>query len=435
MRLIKKTLFAIFTICAISGHVVAAEDKLPNWQEDTLTGDWGGVRADLYKKGISLGFTHKSDFLATTSGGLKRGSAWLGHTEARLTLDLEKLLGWSGTTAYAVYHSDLGSKFNSHYVGAFTGVDNIEVGTNTALFYQAWVQKNFLDDHVSLLAGLYAIDTEFYVAETAGIFLQPPYGMANEFAQTGVNGPPIFPLGALAARLKLTSPDGRFYAQAALSDGVPGDPNNPRGTHIKLGGGDGTLSIVEFGYTPHEESLSIEQAEHGELTPAQLNVHEQAESFNKTAIGFWRYSAKFDAIDGSASRHHSQGAYIMAERTLFMEKDHPSQGLAGFVRFGVTSDDVNQEDWSGSIGLRYHGLIPGRDDDIAGLAFTVNHAGDRYRRANASERQETQFEATYRAQIAPYFAIQPTLQLISNPNMDPTIRNAWIVGSRFEVEF
>jgi len=400
---------------------MAAENELPNWQEETLTGNWEGVRTELYKKGIDLGFTHKSDFLADTSGGLKRGSAWLGHTEARLTLDLDKLWGWSGTTAYAIYHSNLGSKFNSHYAGAYMGVDNIEVSTNTALFYQAWLQKNFLDNHASLLAGLYAVDTEFYVAETSALFLQPPYGMANEFAQTGVNGPPIFPLGALAVRAKLISPDENFYVQAALTDGVSGDPNDPHGTHIKLSGY-GTLSIVEFGYTPRLVNSSSEKGQ------------EPIKTFNKTAIGFWRYTAKFDVVDGSLSRHHNQGAYVMAERTLFIENGHPSQGLAGFVRFGLASDEVNQEDWSVSVGLRYHGLITGRNDDIAGLALTVNHAGDLYRKTNASERQETNLEATYRAQITPYFAIQPSLQLITNPNMDPTIKNAWVIGTRFEVE-
>lgn len=92
-----------------------------------------------------------------------------------------------------------------------------EVATNTAQFYQAWVQKNFLDDHVSLLAGLYAIDSEFYGIETVDLFLQPPYGMANEIAQTGANGPPIFPLGALAVHTKLTSPARDLYLQAALT--------------------------------------------------------------------------------------------------------------------------------------------------------------------------------------------------------------------------
>jgi len=411
-------IFAVLVLCTMGSQALAAETALPNWQEDTLSGGWGDIRADLYKKGIDLGFTHKSDFLANTSGGLKRGAAWLGHTEARLTLDLDKLWSLSGATAYAVYHSDLGSKFNSRYVGAFAGVDNIEVGTNTAQFYQAWVQKNFLNDHVSALVGLYAVDTEFYVTEAAGMFLQPPYGVANEFAQSGVNGPPIFPLGALAARLKLVSPNEHFYMQAALSDGVPGDPNDPRGTHVKLGNGDGTLSIIELGYTPEEVRLSSDTTE----------------IFNKTAIGFWRYSTQFDAIDGSSSRHHNQGAYFFAERTMLIEDGYPSQGLAGFLRFGMASDDVNQVDWSGSVGLRYHGLVTGRDDDIAGFAVTVNHAGDRYRQAFSSQRHETNYEATYCVQIAPYFSVQPTVQLVTNPGMDPAIKNAWILGSRFEVE-
>jgi porin len=423
---IKSTvLFALLAICVISTQAVAEEDTLPNWQEETLTGAWGGLRANLYKKGIDLGFTHKSDFLANISGGLKRGSAWLGHTEARLTLDLDKLFGWNDATAFVLYHSDLGSKFNTHYVGSFAGVDNIEVGSNTAQFYQAWLQKNLLDDHVSLLAGLYAVDSEFYLTETSGLFIQPPYGVGTDFAQSGLNGPPVFPLGALAVRVKLTSPDENFYVQAALTDAVPGDPDRPRGTHIKFGNGDGSLSIVEFGYTPQEKN---------QQTDAD-SKQEPAEVFNKTAIGFWRYTAKFDAIDGSPSRHHNQGAYLIAERSLWMESHHPSQGLAGFVRVGIASESVNQSDWTSSVGLRYHGLISGRDDDIAGLAVTVSHAGDQYRRANVSEHDELSLEATYRAQITPYFAVQPTLQFIDNPNMDAAIKNAWVVGSRFEVEF
>ena len=420
---IKESIFTVLTACLMSGQVMAEESELPNWKELTLSGDWGGVRADLYKKGVDIGLTHKSDLMANTSGGLKRGSAWLGHTELRLTLDLDKLLAWNSTTAYVHYHSDLGSKFNTNYVGAYMGVDNIEVGTNTAQFYQAWINKNFLDDHVSALVGLYAIDSEFYVTQTSGLFLQPPYGMANDLAQAGVNGPPIFPTGALAVRLKLVSADENFYVQAALTDGVPGDPNNPHGTHIKLGNGDGTLSIIELGYTPHSKDTEVNKDQ------------EPAEIFNKTAIGFWRYTPQFDAIDGSGLRHNNQGAYVLAERTLFTESSYPSQGLAGFLRFGIARDEVNVADWTGSIGLRYHGIIDGRDDDVAGLAITVNHAGDSYRQANSSERQEIDVEATYRAQITPYFAVQPTLQFIDKPNMDSTIKNAWILGSRFEIEF
>ena len=85
--------------------------------------------------------------------------------------------------------------------------------------------------------------------------------------------------------------------------------------------------------------------------------------------------------------------------------------------------------------MRYHGLIAGRDDDIAGVAVTINHASDKYRALNTSESHETDVELTDQAKIKPWLALQPNLQYIINPNMDPTIKNAWVLGLRTEIEF
>jgi porin len=362
---------------------------------------------------MDIGLTHKSDVLANVSGGLKRGAAWLGHTEISANFDLEKLLGWSATNAFLLYESDLGSKFNTNYIGAMVGVDNIEVATNTGLFYHAWVQKNFFADNLSVLFGLYPIDSEFYVTESSGLFLQPPYGMANELAVTGQNGPPIFPLGALALRLKTYSSSKSFYVQAAITDGVPGDPNDPRGTHIKLEDDDGSLSIIELGYQPKSDG--------------------NEENFDKTAIGFWRYSNTFDDINGLGGRSKSQGAYVLSEQTFWHETGSKTQGLTVFVRFGVASEEVSAIDWSGSLGMNCRGLINGRDDDEAGIAVTVTHAGDDFRSTGDFKHQETGLELTYRAQIKPWLAIQPTLQGVFNTGLDPTIDDAWIVGTRVEL--
>lgn len=404
----------VMTIGCI-GSVAAEENKGPDWNTETLTGDWGGVRSNLYRNGVELGFTHKSDVLTNLSGGLKRGSAWMGNTEARAKMNLEILLGWEATSAYVQYHSQLGSKFNRDYVDSFVIVDNIEAN-NTAQFFQAWIQKGFYEDSLSMLFGLYAIDSEFYVNDTSGVFTQTPYGMANDLGQSGTNAPPIFPTGALGMRVKYTAPGKSFYAQYALTDGVPGNPNNWRGTHIQLNKGDGTLSILEVGLTP------------------QSAQSEESEYFNKTAIGYWRYSAKFSDLDPLSSiLHPSQGAYFLAERTLMNEKDHPDQGLAGFVRYGVASKDIHQSDWTGSLGLRYHGLIDGRDDDISAIGVTVSHASPTYQRLNSSLSSETSVEATYRIQVEPWLAVQPTVQYVLHPNMNPIRQNVWIMGARVEV--
>jgi porin len=416
-EMVKQYIFALVMVIGCIGSVAAKEEKSPDWNGEALTGDWGGVRSNLYDEGIELGFTHKSDVLSNLSGGIKRGTAWMGNTEARVKMDLEKLLGWEFTTAYVQYHSQLGSKFNRDYVDSFVIVDNIEAN-NTAQFFQAWIQKGFYDESLSVLFGLYAIDSEFYVNDTSAVFTQTPYGMANDLGQSGMNAPPIFPVGALALRLKYTSQDKGFYAQYALTDGVPGDPNNPRGTHIQLNKGDGTLSIVELGLTP------------------QPDQSEEGEYFNKTAIGYWRYSARFSDLDPlNPILHPSQGAYFLAERTLMNEKDHPEQGLAGFVRYGVASKDIHQSDWTGSIGLRYHGLIAGRDDDIAAIGVTISHASPTFQRLNNSLSSETSTEATYRIQVNPWLAVQPTVQYVLHPNMNPARQNVWIAGARVEINF
>jgi len=173
------------------------------------------------------------------------------------------------------------------------------------------------------------------------------------------------------------------------------------------------------------------------VVPHETKVHEESETFNKTAIGFWRYSTQFDdPIDVGVSRP-SEGVYVLAERTLHVEKDHPSQGLSGFVRLGTASKDLHQADWTGSTGLRYHGLCDGRDDDIAGIAITYNHASDKFKLLNVgvATSNQTQVEATYRAQIKPWFALQPTLQYILHPNMVTTLPNVWIIGARAEISF
>lgn len=398
------------TACSIA---VCAADACTDWKEASLTGDWGGARSSLCDKGITVELTHKSDLLSNTSGGVAQGSAWLMNSEAAVSMDLGKLAGLEGTTAFIQYHMQHGDPSINYYTGSFAGVSNIETGVSTGQFFNAWLQKSFAGDSVSVLAGLYSIDSEFYVTDSSGLFLQPPYGMGTEIAQTGRNGPPIFPMGALGVRVKYSAAD--FYLQGALTDGVPGDPDNSYGTHIKLGKEDGTLAVAEFGYAP--------QGGEGEIS--------------KTAIGLWSYTATASDLSetdaqGKLLNRADQGAYILAERRLMAEHGNPGQGLSGFVRIGVVNKDVYQADWSTSLGLNYLGLFDGRDDDAVGIALTNSHASSKYQQLNASDSSETVVELTYRAQVQPWLAVQPSMQYIHNPNMDPALTDAWVAGVRVE---
>ena len=407
---------AAFLAVLLPATQARASDDCANWRTDTLSGDWSGLRGNWCENGIAVALTHKSDLLSNLSGGIDKGSVWLMNSEAAIDVDLDKLAGWTGTRALLQFHAQHGDDSINQYTGSYAGVSNIETGTSTGQFYQAWLQKNSADDALSLLGGLYAVDSEFYVTESSGLFLQPPYGMSTELAQTGRNGPPIFPTGALGMRLRYSM--GNLYLQGALTDGVPGDPDNAHGTHIRLNSGDGTFAIAELAYLPQSGAGTI----------------------SKTAIGLWRYSARADDLtetdaQGDPIQRTDRGAYFLAERTLFAESGDPEQGLSGFLRFGVANRDIHQSDWSGSAGLNYRGLFEGRDDDSAGVALSTSHAGTKYRQLNASDARETVIEFTYRAQLQPWLAVQPDLQYVRDPNMDPALEDAWVAGMRVEVAF
>ena len=381
----------------------------PDWNADTLTGDWGGVRTNLSERGVILEVVLKADVLSNLSGGVKRGTKYMDNWDFKLKADADKLWGWDNTTAFLQIISNHGGKLNGTHVGSFMGVDNIEVSANTTQLFHAWLERSFFDEKFSVLAGLYPVDSQFYVTDATGVFLHPTGGMAAEVAQTGANGPSIFPTSSFGLRATW-QPTAKYYFQAALVDGVPGNPNKPHGTHVRFDRGDGTLAIMETGIRPAEE-------------------------ISKYAVGYWRYTPRFDDlvdIDGLGNpvRRLNRGAYFLAEQTVFREKDNSSQGLTLFFRYGVANGDVNTLDYSSSLGLRYKGLLPGRDEDEFGILLSRGHAGAKFRQAAAIPlaTNETALEITYRAKITPWLAIQPTRARIGDPGHGPALADAWIGG-------
>ncbi len=86
-------------------------------------------------------------------------------------------------------------------------------------------------------------------------------------------------------------------------------------------------------------------------------------------------------------------------------------------------------------------MIPGRNNDFTGLAVAHARNGDSFMSYSKDsegidvERAETAIELTYRTSLYPWLTIQPDIQYVINPGMDPGIDNALIAGIRLEVSF
>jgi porin len=395
----------------------AVADGDTGQKNGVLTGDWDGRRTSLANKGIDIDVIYKFDAISNTSGGAKTGTRSLDNLDIKFSIDGEKLFGSQGTSALIYFLNNNGSQPGATLANDAEGVDNIEVRNPGAKLYEAWIQQNFMKDRLSILAGLYDLNSEFYVTDSSGLFLRPTFGIGTDMGQSGENGPSIFPVTSVGVRIRV-QPYHNFSIQTVALDGVPGDPSNPKGTHIRLGHGDGTLLAGEADYVPGEEAPN-----------------------GKIGIGAWEYTKKFDDfvdIDSSGNpvKRRSDGIYLIAERRIYDAPGHDEQGLTLFARFGVANGAVNRFDYAWSTGAVYAGLFPGRTKGQLGLGLEGAHTSSKYRRsATSSDASITAFELTYSDYLATWLAIQPDIQYIINPDIDRALPNALIAGARFTAKF
>lgn len=371
---------------------------------------------------LAWGAEYRADVISNASGGLRRATTVLGNLDFKVNVDLDRALLWRGGSFFVHTIASDGGKPNARNVGSGQGIDNIEVNTNTAKIFQAWLQQTFFDERLSLLVGLYDLNSEFYATPSSGPFLHPAPGIGSELAQTGRNGPSVFPTSSVGFRARFRILPS-LYVQGIALDGVPGDPSNPHGTHIEFNPGDGALGVVEIGHADGDRRDSNAPA---------LRA--------KYALGAWSYTSSFpDLIDVDAAgrpvqRSGNRGFYALAD-WVYHER------LAAFVRTGVANAEVNRYAQCADAGVTYSGLIPGRPDDQLGLATSLARNGDKFLRAAMvahgvpADRLEADVEITYRAPVTPWLTIQPDVQWVINPGTEVELKDAIVFGVRFDLTF
>jgi porin len=414
------------------------------WQRETLSSDWRGVRTRLVDAGIHPELIHTNEIVANLTGGHRRKAVYLNNIDLTLTFDMGQLVDWEGASIFVYGLGNYGGNPSNH-VGDAQVVSNIET-IDTWKLYEAWIQKNLWYNRLSVLIGLYDLNSEFDHVETAQVFLNSSFGIGADFAQSGKNGPSVFPTTSVGVRLTI-KPTDALYLRTAVFDGVPGDPSNPHGTQVTFDSHDGFLVATELGYVsaraidlPVPSTLSVP------ARPRHIGRGEHRTPTAHVAFGSWFYTAKFDHVvkrDGSGNplqRRGNFGLYGLAEWAPYYEAGNMRHDVAFFLRLGSANTKTNQFGFYSGGGFVVTGLIPGRGDDRLGFAVAVAYNGDRFRKARRRirmpvDRAEVVLEWTYRTQLAPWLVVQPDLQYVINPGTDPTLDNALVLGLRFKVAF
>ena len=351
---------------------------------------------------------YKADLLHS-----KTSSGAVGNLGLRATADAGALIGWNDTTLHAEALWNHGSKPNRH-IGTTQGVSNLEVAENAARIYASWIEHEFKASGTSVLFGLYDLNSEFYMTDASGLLIHPSFGIGIDFSQSGRNGPSIFPNLGLALRTKQQLGSG-YYLQAAMIDGVPGNPEHPGRTTIRLSHEDGALLVGEFGW--QERSDDGPKPGHW-------------------GIGAWRYTQRSERIDGRGSEAN-QGVYALAQGVLF---DAQAGRTTGFVRAGIANRRVNAIDLAFDAGV----LVDRPFGKNGPSALTAGIAAARFSRVHRDAVQadegvtvashETAVEVGARWQLSPSLALQPLLQHVWNTG-GRRGTNETIVGLRLEWSF
>ena len=358
---------------------------------------------------VTVSAVYTADLRGNVMGGRARGTRYLDNIDLQLAFDGERLVGWHGARMFLYGIYDNGSSLSGDLVGDVQNVSNIETRVRAARLFEAWLEQD-VGTIGSIKAGLYNLNSEFDTTQSGGLFLLSSHGIGPDFSQSGRNGPSIFPVTSLAVRgeLKLGP---HWLARAAVLDGVPGDPEHPRRTAIKLLGRDGALIVGEIDYL---------------------------KGGTKAAIGLWRHTTRFpDVVTDSAGRGNG-GAYVFAEHRLIGGRGDEPRGLAGWLRLGVADARFNRIATYAGGGLVYSGITRARAGDQIGLSFADAGFGERYRRGQRLAGQEVGghelvLEAVYSALLAPWLRVQPDVQYVIDPGGDPRLGDALVVGLRVKV--
>lgn len=431
--------FASAAALLLASSGLRAEDAPPNYagdltEREALTGDWGGARTKLLEQGVQFDANFTADLSFNPSGGIRRGEAYSGLLQLGLTLDMEKLVGWTGAEIHVGSYFIDGQGLTTRELGNLLTISNIEA-TPAIRLGEVYLKQKLLDGQVEIKAGQLAADGDFATSDTAGLFVNSTFGWPGLNGTDLPSGGPAYPVPTPGAHV-LVKFDDAWSFQAGVYTGDPAgrDLKNKHNTDFPLK--PGAFAIGELIYA------------HAGKLPGTYKV------------GAWYNSVDFADLRTGVNRDGSYALYGVIDQTIWQSgggskdlKDPspaPEQSLSVFAR-AVFAPQQNRNliDYYFDAGFNAKGFTPGRPDDVFGIAAAYAHISKTAQRADRDvpgtpvRSSELAFEASYQAAVTPWLKVQPFAQYIVRPGggdprpNDPTrrIKNATVLGFRTQVTF
>lgn len=352
---------------------------------------------------VSLEASYTGDIVRNFSGGIKKGTSYLGLVNLRVSLNTEGARLWKGGQLFINGANAHGGNPSADLTGDFHTISNIEADEITYI-HELWYKQTI--GRVEVIIGLQDLNTDFVSTEYGSTFINSTFGTPSTIADNVPS--PIFPFTSAGVSLKWNFPETGTW-KIALFDGLPSALSRTKPGRIRLFNKEEGV----FGVTEYQLTGSFK----GRLTSsfrAGTYIHSQGSDLD---------------TDSTAGRRNSSnyGLYLVADQMISREPGGTG-GLGIFAQIALSPKAINSHHQYFGLGLSYSGLFYKSNNDKLGVAFT--HAAFK----EEGKQGETVIELTYQTRLTKYLFIQPDLQYVINPGgTDKQLGNAVVGFVRFGV--
>ena len=399
--------------------------------QDTLTGDWGGIRTNLRNMGIDITGGYKGEFLGNISGDMPREEGQSGELDAAATIDAAKLWGLRG----GVLQTTLTLREGEPPPGNLLQQSEEVYGRGNILrLTEFWWRQKLLDDKLTIKFGrLPQGDFNGFTCDFTNLtFCGAPAG--NLVGSYWYN----WPIAQWAALARYDF--GEYDVGAGVYEVNPQDLNLQFSPGW-FNGATGAMGHFELGWTP-------------KFGPQGLVGHYQVGVWDDTAgnpdvlIGV---NGRPFALTNLPPLHraNSYGVYVQGfqQITGVGAYDGDSgwkdkQGLSLFFNFTQADRDTSTLDNQFTVGVTYAGVSPQRPDDAVGLAFGRTDYNSRAALSTLLATPGVQvptaeypIELFYNAQLTPWWDLRPDLQYVIHPGGFAKAPDEALIGFRTDVKF
>jgi porin len=411
--------FAIYSVLT----VFSLADPVQHMQERTnLTDELWGVGSSLESSGVDFSLSMTNIYQINAKGGQsthRRQGRWSGSYDLEMTADLQRLLGLENAELYMLAEGTWSRRdIDETSIGSAFGVNGDFAPRQAFNIIEFWYQQSYFEETLKLRLGKLDMTGGFECRGCAVSFDGNAYANDEntQFINSAlVNNPTIpFPDYGLGA-IVYWNPVEHWYLSAGAADAQA--DKRETGFNTTFAGEDYFIYMAETGLTPQLDSGN------GPLQGAYR-------------VGLWYDPQPKSHSDADRLYRDDTGMYLSFDQALTKENklQDDTQGLGTFFRYGYAPSRSNDISQFYSAGLQYQGLFCGRDRDVLGLGYAHGVFSDRAD-TTYSQDYESVVEMYYSAVISPWMTLSPSVQYVSNPGGDDSVRDAVVTGIRALITF